>query len=80
MAHKQGAGSTRNNRDSISKRLGVKVYHNSSISKGEIIIRQHGFKYKLGTNIGLSKDYTIFSLINGFVKFNKNIISVSPYL
>ena len=71
MAHKKGAGSTKNGRDSNSKRLGVKCYGGELVIPGNIILRQRGTKFKPGTNVGLGKDHTIFSLINGVVKFNK---------
>ncbi len=70
MAHKKGVGSTRNGRDSESKRLGVKKYSGQAVSAGNIIIRQRGTKYKPGENVGLGKDYTIYSLIDGVVKFS----------
>nr|QCI06847.1 ribosomal protein L27 [Halydictyon mirabile] len=76
MAHKKGSGSTKNGRDSNSKRLGVKKYGGEKVSIGSIIIRQKGNKFQIGNNVGQGNDYTIFSLIDGFVKFemmyNKN--------
>jgi len=69
MAHKKGSGSTRNGRDSNSKRLGVKVYGGEHVSAGSIIVRQRGTKFKIGNNVGLGRDYTIYSLIDGQVKF-----------
>lgn len=71
MAHKKGSGSTKNGRDSNSKRLGIKKYGGEKVLPGNIIVRQKGNKFKLGNNVGQGKDYTIFSLINGFVKFEK---------
>lgn len=71
MAHKKGSGSTKNGRDSNSKRLGVKKYGGQKVLPGNIIIRQKGNKFKLGNNVAQGKDYTIFSLIDGFVKFER---------
>jgi large subunit ribosomal protein L27 len=72
MAHKMGAGSTKNNRDSESKRLGVKCFGYQFIKKGAIIIRQKGMKFKPGKNVGCGKDYTLYSLVNGVVEFLKS--------
>ena len=69
MAHKKAGGSTNNGRDSNSKRLGVKRYGGESVKSGSIIVRQHGTRIKPGTNVGLGKDYTIFAVIDGQVKF-----------
>jgi large subunit ribosomal protein L27 len=69
MAHKKGAGSTRNGRDSQSKRLGVKRFDGEMVTAGSILIRQRGTKFKPGNNVGLGRDYTIFSTIDGYVKF-----------
>ncbi|KAJ8767971.1 hypothetical protein K2173_020911 [Erythroxylum novogranatense] len=71
MAHKKGAGSTKNGRDSRGKRLGVKVFGNQVAKPGSIIIRQRGTKFHPGNNVGIGKDHTIFSLIDGLVKFEK---------
>jgi large subunit ribosomal protein L27 len=71
MAHKKGAGSTKNGRDSNSKRLGVKVYGNQAIKAGGIIVRQRGLTFKTGANVGVGKDYTLFALKEGIVKFEK---------
>jgi large subunit ribosomal protein L27 len=71
-AHKKGAGSTKNGRDSVSKRRGVKVYGGQPVPAGGIIIRQLGTKVHPGKNVGLGKDYTLFALIDGVVKFEKN--------
>ncbi|MBF24735.1 MULTISPECIES: 50S ribosomal protein L27 [Alcaligenaceae] len=82
MAQKKGGGSTRNGRDSESKRLGVKVYGGQAINAGSIIIRQRGTKFHPGTNVGMGKDHTLFSLVDGKVKFaikgalNKRTVSV----
>jgi large subunit ribosomal protein L27 len=71
MAHKKGVGSTKNGRDSQSKRLGVKVYGGQFVSAGNIIIRQRGTEIHPGNNVGLGRDYTIFSLIDGIVTFER---------
>ncbi|MCL7024220.1 hypothetical protein MKW94_022359 [Papaver nudicaule] len=70
-AHKKGAGSTKNGRDSKGQRLGVKIYGDQLAKPGAIIIRQRGTKFHPGKNVGLGKDHTIFSLIDGLVKFEK---------
>lgn len=69
MAHKKAGGSTRNGRDSQSKRLGVKKSDGQVVVAGNIIVRQRGTKFKPGKNVGCGTDYTLFSLIDGFVKF-----------
>ncbi len=71
MAHKKGAGSTRNGRDSESKRLGVKKFGGQAVISGNIIIRQRGTKFHPGNNVGLGSDYTIFSLVDGKVRFSR---------
>ena len=71
MAHKKGQGSSRNGRDSNSQRRGVKVYGGQKINAGSIIVRQVGTVFHPGNNVGLGKDYTIFSKIDGFVKFER---------
>jgi len=71
MAHKAGTGSTRLGRDSESKRLGVKLFGGQFARSGSIIVRQRGTKYRPGNNVMMGKDYTIFSVIDGNVKFNK---------
>jgi len=71
MAHKKGQGSSRNGRDSNSQRRGVKVYGGEKINAGSIIVRQVGTKIHQGNNVGLGKDYTLFSLINGIVKYER---------
>ncbi|OPY15751.1 MAG: 50S ribosomal protein L27 [Syntrophus sp. PtaU1.Bin005] len=71
MAHKKGQGSSRNGRDSNSQRRGVKVYGGQSIHAGSIIIRQLGTKIHPGNNVGMGKDYTLYSLIDGVVKFER---------
>jgi len=71
MAHKKGQGSSRNGRDSNSQRRGVKVFGGQQIHAGSIIVRQVGTKIHPGNNVGLGKDFTLFSLINGVVKFER---------
>lgn len=81
MAHKKGQGSTRNGRDSISKRRGVKVFGGQLVKAGSIIVKQLGTKFKPGFNVGLGRDYTIFAKIDGIVKFehSKGSIRISVY-
>ncbi len=69
MAHKKGGGSTRNGRDSKSKRLGVKRYDTERVSAGTIIVRQRGTRIKAGSNVGVGRDHTLFALTDGRVKF-----------
>ncbi|WP_319421042.1 50S ribosomal protein L27 [Pleurocapsa sp. FMAR1] len=69
MAHKKGTGSTRNGRDSNSKRLGVKRYGGQEVTAGSIIVRQRGTKFHPGNNVGRGKDDTLYSLVHGVVKF-----------
>ncbi len=69
MAHKKGVGSSKNGRDSESKRLGVKKYGNEQVVAGNIIVRQKGTKIHPGNNVGMGKDNTLFALIDGVVKF-----------
>ncbi len=69
MAHKKAGGSSRNGRDSESKRLGVKCFGGQSVRAGNIIIRQRGTRYHPGTNVGLGRDHTLFALKDGQVKF-----------
>ncbi|GAA5084228.1 MAG: 50S ribosomal protein L27 [Alcaligenaceae bacterium] len=82
MAQKKGGGSTRNGRDSQAKRLGVKVYGGQAIQAGSIIVRQRGTQFHPGTNVGMGKDHTLYSLVDGHVKFsiqgamNKRTVSV----
>lgn len=82
MAHKKGLGSSKNGRDSNSKRLGVKKFGGETVKAGSIIIRQRGTKFLPGKNVGLGRDYTIFSLIDGNVNFvtkkGKKILNVLP--
>jgi len=81
MAHKKGQGSTRNGRDSHSKRLGIKVSQGQFITTGSIIARQRGTKWHPKKNVGIGRDYTLFALIDGIVSFkktNKTFVSVLP--
>ena len=83
MAHKKGGGSTRNGRDSESKRLGVKRYATQIVTAGSILVRQRGTKIHPGTNVGLGRDHTLFALIDGKVKYEfvsggKKCASVYP--
>ena len=70
MAHEKGAGSTKNGRDSNAKRLGVKKFGGQKVKAGNILIRQRGMKVKPGINVGYGKDFTLFSLKDGIVKFD----------
>jgi large subunit ribosomal protein L27 len=83
MAHKKGGGSSRNGRDSKSKRLGVKRFDGEAVTSGSILVRQRGTKFKPGQNVGLGRDHTIFATIDGYVKFKtvrdkRKQISVYP--
>jgi large subunit ribosomal protein L27 len=71
MAHKKGQGSVKNGRDSVSKRLGVKKFGSELVVAGNIIIRQRGTKFLPGKNVGLGRDYTIFALVDGNVRFDR---------
>ena len=84
MAHKKGMGSSRNGRDSESKRLGVKLFGGQKVVAGNIIVRQRGTKHFPGDNVGMGKDHTLFALIDGTVKFqkkrnNKSYVSIIPF-
>lgn len=70
MAHKKGAGSTKNGRDSNSKRLGVKKFGGETVKAGNILIRQRGMKFKPGLNVGCGKDFTLFAITDGIIKFD----------
>lgn len=70
MAHKKGAGSTKNGRDSNAQRLGVKKFGGQQVRAGNILIRQRGMKFKPGLNVGSGKDFTLFALTDGIVKFD----------
>ena len=83
MAHKKGAGSSRNGRDSQSKRLGVKLFGGQVVKAGNIIVRQRGTRHNPGLNVGLGKDHTLFALVDGEVEFkrkkdNKTYVSIKP--
>lgn len=83
MAHKKGAGSSKNGRESESKRLGVKIYGGQGAIAGNIILRQRGTKHHPGENVGMGKDHTLFALIDGVVQFrkkanNRSYVSVDP--
>ena len=71
MAHKKGAGSSKNGRESESKRLGVKIFGGQQIIAGNIIVRQRGTKHNPGNNVGIGKDHTLFALTDGIVQFTK---------
>ncbi len=82
MAHKKGGGSTRNGRDSKSKRLGVKRYDTQLVTAGTIIVRQRGTRIHPGSNVGVGRDHTLFALVDGSVKFefgNKGRKQASVY-
>ena len=72
MAHKKGQGSDKNGRDSVSKRLGVKEFGGQVVTTGSIIVRQRGSKFVAGKNVGKGRDWTLFALVDGKVKFDKN--------
>ena len=83
MAHKKGAGSSKNGRESHSKRLGVKIFGGQAIIAGNIIVRQRGTVHNPGENVGMGKDHTLFALTDGKVKFikkrnNRSFVSVIP--
>jgi large subunit ribosomal protein L27 len=83
MAHKKGAGSSRNGRESHSKRLGVKLYGGQFAKAGNIIVRQRGTKHHPGANVGIGRDHTLFALVDGVIEFkkkvgNKSFVSVAP--
>jgi large subunit ribosomal protein L27 len=72
MAHKKGGGSSRNGRDSVSKRLGVKRFGGEFVTAGSILVRQRGTKFSAGRNVGTGRDWTLFALVNGKVLFDKD--------
>lgn len=74
MAHKKAGGSTQLGRDSISKRLGVKIFGNQRVKKGEIIVRQHGTKFHAGDNVKAAGDSTLYALVDGIVKFQRKLV------
>ena len=82
MAHKKGAGSTKNGRDSNAKRLGVKVVGGKFIQTGQIIVRQRGYSFHAGNNVGIGRDYTLYALKDGYVSYtgikgNKKKVSIN---
>jgi len=83
MAHKKGVGSSRNGRDSESKRLGVKLFGGQTVKAGSIIVRQRGTPHNPGENVGIGRDHTLFALIDGTIEFkkksgDKSYVSVKP--
>ena len=83
MAHKKGVGSSKNGRESASKRLGIKIFGGQEAIAGNIIVRQRGTKHNAGENVGVGKDHTLFALVDGKVEFrkkrdNKSYVSVVP--
>ena len=71
MAHKKGVGSTRNGRDSVGKRLGVKRFGGQQVTAGSILVRQRGTTFHAGSNVGCGKDYTLYALVDGVVQFER---------
>ncbi|MBV6645492.1 MAG: 50S ribosomal protein L27 [Cyclobacteriaceae bacterium] len=83
MAHKKGVGSSKNGRESESKRLGVKIYGGQKAIAGNIIVRQRGTKHHPGSNVGIGRDHTLFALTNGVVRFqkgrqNRSFVHIDP--
>lgn len=83
MAHKKGVGSSKNGRESASKRLGVKIFGGSTCKAGNIIVRQRGTEFHPGINMGMGKDHTLFALVDGVVSFkrtknDKRVVSIVP--
>ena len=84
MAHKKAGGSSRNGRDSQSKRLGLKAFGGELVNAGSILVRQRGTKFHAGTNVGIGKDHTLFALVTGKVQYgrhgpeNKSTVSIEP--
>ncbi|WP_250631085.1 50S ribosomal protein L27 [Rhodoflexus caldus] len=82
MAHKKGVGSSKNGRESESKRLGVKIFGGQQVIAGNIIVRQRGTKHHPGKNVGIGKDHTLFALVDGTVTFkrskDRSFVSVEP--
>ena len=84
MAHKKAGGSSRNGRDSESKRLGLKAYGGEQVNAGSIIVRQRGTTFHAGPNVGIGKDHTLFAMVTGKVKYavrgpkNKSTVSIEP--
>ena len=85
MAHKKGVGSSKNGRESHSKRLGVKIYGGQLAIAGNIIVRQRGTKHHAGTNVGIGRDHTLYALVDGTVEFRrrregKSFVSIVPFV
>ena len=82
MAHKKGAGSSRNGRDSQSQRLGIKRYAGQIVTAGTILVRQRGTRVKPGDNVGLGRDYTLYAKVDGYVKYHssgdRQFVSIEP--
>ncbi len=80
MAHKKGAGTTKNGRDSVAKRLGVKEFGGQFVTAGSIIVRQRGSKFAAGKNVGIGRDWTLFALVDGSVSFDKTVrrVHITP--
>ena len=84
MAHKKAGGSSRNGRDSQSKRLGLKAFGGETVNAGSILVRQRGTRFHAGTNVGMGKDHTLFAMVGGKVKYavrgpeKKNTVSIEP--
>ncbi len=83
MAHKKGAGSSRNGRDSQSKRLGIKLFGGQTVKAGNILVRQRGTVHHPGLNVGMGKDHTLYALTDGVVSFarkknDRSVVSVTP--
>lgn len=84
MAHKKGVGSSKNGRESHSKRLGIKIYGGQPATAGNIIVRQRGTQHHPGQNVGIGKDHTLYALVDGMVVYrkkaeNKSFVSVEPF-
>ncbi|ACD83321.1 50S ribosomal protein L27 [Candidatus Methylacidiphilum infernorum] len=81
MAHKKGQGSTRNGRDSHSKRLGIKEFSGEVVKAGHILLRQRGTKFKPGKNVGMGRDFTLYSLVHGQVEWDgsRRLVHVKPF-
>ena len=83
MAHKKGQGSSRNGRDSAGQHRGVKIYGSEAVEAGRILVRQLGTKFHAGPNVGMGKDFTLFALVDGTVKYSKTrgdrrVVSIVP--
>jgi len=78
LAHKKGGGSSRNGRDSHSKRLGVKAFGGQAVTAGSIIVRQRGTRFYPGRNVGVGSDHTLFALVDGYVVFSGRRVDILP--